>query len=127
MAETHTPEPYASEDFYNELMTIGGKNHWPRLQELIFQAEDLQFTAEQGAALAPRLLSLAVLHRRISGPEAKDAVLCAVRIGASMLFPNEAAPLLPLLEPGHAIDTSKVAYKMLRRIYAAFEGRTPDV
>ncbi len=102
------------------------ENDWPRLRELILSAEDIAFTPEQSALLAPRLLDLAVQYRDINDQQDAPGVFSAIRTGASMLRPNEASRLLPLLEPGHPIETSLVALKMLGRIFEAQPPERPD-
>ncbi len=101
------------------LLGPDGENDWPRLRELIWRAEDTEFSVEQSARLAPRLLELAIRHRDIGDPQDDGAVFSAIRTGASMLRPSEARRLRPLLEPGHPIETSLVAVKMLGRIFEA--------
>lgn len=94
-------------------------SNWPQVRELIQLAEDTGFSHEQSKELAPRLLELAVRHRDGNDPQDKPAVWSAIRTGASMLRPNQAERLRPLLEPGHHVETSLVAVKMLGRIFEA--------
>lgn len=89
------------------------------LREEILLAEDTEFTAEQGAWLAPRLLEFAERHRDSDDPQDKSVVFSAIRTGSSMLRPTDARLLLPLLESGHPIETSLVALKMLGRVFEA--------
>ena len=103
----------------DEILSIGAEDPSHRLRELILLAEDADFTPEQSARLAPRLLELAEQHRRSNDPQDKPVVLSAIRTGASMLRPSEAERLLPLLKPGRSIETSLVALKMLGRVFEA--------
>lgn len=119
-------EDWDSDRVADELLELDAENNWPRLRELILTAEDLGFTAEQSAQLAPRLLELARQHRGSNEAEDAPAVLSAIRTGASMLRPNEAGILRRLLEPGSPIDTSLVSLKMLGRIFEAQPPREPD-
>lgn len=107
----------------DEILSIGTENPSHRLREVILLAEDTEFTLEQSARLAPRLLELAERHSRSNDPQDKPVVLSAIRTGASMLHPSEAERLLPLLKPGRSIETSLVALKMLGRV---FEAQPPD-
>jgi len=93
------------------------------LRELVLRAEDTAFTLEQSADLGPCLLDLARRHRESDDPQDEPMVWSAIRTGASMLRPGRASLLLPLLKPGHPIETSLVALKMLGRI---FEAQPPD-
>lgn len=89
------------------------------LRGLIVMVEDFDFTPEQSAWLAPRLLDFATLGRDSNDAADEPAVLSAIRTGASMLDSHKAGYLRELLEPGHPIDTSIVALKMLGRIFEA--------
>lgn len=91
----------------------------PHLREMILIAEDTGFTVGQSERLAPWLLSFAEKYRDTSDPQNEPAVWSAIRTGASMLRPQTANLLLPLLEPGHSIETSLVTVKMLGRIFEA--------
>jgi hypothetical protein len=65
------------------------------------------------------LLGFAEKYRDSSDPQDEAAVWSAIRTGASMLRPQDANLLLPLLEPGHSIESSLVTVKMLGRIFEA--------
>jgi hypothetical protein len=116
-------EEWTSDRLADELLRLDVEKDWPRLRELILTAEDFDFTPDKSALLAPRLLDLAVQYRDSNDSEDRLVVWSATRTGASMLRPNEASWLLPLLEPGHPIETSLVALKMLGRI---FEAQPPE-
>ncbi len=116
-------DEWTSDRLADELLELDAESNWPLLRELILSAEDFGFTAEQSAQLAPRLLDLAVQYRNSNEQQDAPAVWSAIRTGASMLRPNEAGRLLTLLEPGHPIETSLVALKMLGRI---FEAQPPE-
>ncbi len=107
----------------DEILSIESETPSRRLREVILLAEDTEFTPEQSARLAPRLLELAEQHRDSNDPQDEPVVWSAIRTGASMLRPTEAVRLLPLLEPGHSIETSLVTLKMLGRV---FEAQPPD-
>lgn len=92
----------------------------------VLRAEDTSFTAQQAEVLAPRLLEIAIQLRDSKDPEDKLVVWSAIRTGASMLRPNQADKLRPLLEPGHPIETSLVTVKMLGRIFEAQPPSTVD-
>jgi len=121
--DDENPAEWTADRLAGELLELDAENDWPRLRELILVAEDTGFTHEQSAQLAPRLLGFAMQHRESNNPQDEPIVWSAIRTGASMLRPNEAHRLLPLLEPGHSIETSRVALKMLGRI---FEAQPPD-
>ncbi|MCK4786601.1 MAG: hypothetical protein KAV87_22770, partial [Desulfobacteraceae bacterium] len=91
----------------------------PLLREMIFIAEDANFTIEESKQLSPWLLNFAERHRDSSDPQNEPTVWSAIRTGASMLRPHAADCLRPLLEPGHSIETSLVTVKMLGRIFEA--------
>ncbi len=114
---------WTSDSLADELLGLDIEKDWPRLRELILTAENFDFTLDQSALLAPRLLDLAVQYRDSDDQQDAAGVRSAIRTGASMLRPNEVDRLLALLEPGHSIDTCLVALKMLWRI---FEGRPPE-
>lgn len=101
------------------LLNSDPENDRTYLRELIFLAEDTGFTPQQSKKLAPRLLGLAMQYRDSRDPQDKPAVWSAIRTGASVLRPNEIGRLRPLLEPGHPVETSLVAVKMLGRIFEA--------
>ena len=103
----------------NRLLEIDAANDWSQLRELIQHAEDTGFSPKQSKKLAPRLLGLAMQYRDSRDPQDKPAVWSAIRTGGSMLRPKEIGRLRPLLEPGHRVETSLVAVKMLGRIFEA--------
>ena len=119
-------EEWTSDRLADELLRLDVENNWPRLRELIITAEDFDFTPDQSAQVAPRLLDLAVRYRDSNDQQDAPVVWSAIRTGASMLRPNEAGHLLALLEPGHPIETSLVALKMLGRIFEAQPPEKPD-
>jgi hypothetical protein len=104
----------------NGLLELDLERDKSRLRELIILAEDREFSTGQNAKLAKRLLDLALAYRDSNDMEDEPVVWAAIRTGASMLRPTEAPVLLPLLEPGHTIETSLVAMKMLGRIFEAY-------
>jgi hypothetical protein len=110
---------WTSGQLASAIMDIKAESDMPRLREMIFIAEDIDFTVAQSEQLAPRLLSFAEKYRDSNDPQDEPAVWSAIRTGASMLRPNAAERLLPLLEPGHSIDTSLVTVKMVGRIFEA--------
>jgi hypothetical protein len=116
-------DEWTSDRLADELLRLDVEKDWPRLRELILTAEDFDFTLEESALLAPRLLDLAIQYRDSNDQQDAPAVFSAIRTGASMLRPNEASRLLALLEPGHPIETSLVALKMLGRV---FEAQPPE-
>ncbi len=108
-----------AEPLAEALLELDVEHDWATLRQLIMLAEDTGFTGEQSEKLAPRLLELALQRRDSNDPHDEAPVWAAIRTGASMLRPDQAASLLPLLEPGHAVETSLVAIKMLGRIFEA--------
>lgn len=112
-----------ADDLADEILLIESETLSRRLREIILLAEDTKFTLEQSSRLAPRLLELARQHRDSNDPQDGPVVLSAIRTGASMLRPAKAERLLPLLEPGHSIETSLVTLKMLGRV---FEAQPPE-
>jgi hypothetical protein len=91
----------------------------PHIRKLILLAEDTEFTPVESGKLAPWLLHFAETHRESNDPEDAPVVWAAIRTGASMLGPSEAERLVALLEPGHTIETSLVAVKMVGRVFEA--------
>jgi hypothetical protein len=89
------------------------------VKQAVLAAEDLQFSREQSEELGPWLLNYACFHRGSSSPQDEPVVLSAIRTGASMLKLDQAELLSPLLEPGHPIETSLVALKMVGRFFEA--------
>lgn len=114
---------FTADGLADEILSIESETPSRRLREVILLAEDTEFTPEQSARLAPRLLDIAKQRRDSNDPQDEPVVLSAIRTGASMLRPSEAESLLPLLEPGHPIETSLVTLKMLGRV---FEAQPPD-
>ena len=102
-----------------EILQTDAESNMPKLREMILLAEDTNFTVEEDSQLAPWLLNFAERYRDSSDSQDAPAVYSAIRTGASMLAPNEADSLCPLLQPGHSIETSLVAVKMLGRIFEA--------
>lgn len=97
------------------------------LREFITLAEDMQFSTEQSARLAPLLLGFAETARRKTDRVYDSAIVnSAIRTGASMLCPNRAHLLLPFLGQGYYVDTTNVALKMLGRIFEAQPPEWPD-
>lgn len=92
----------------------------------ILAAEDAQFAPALRGDLADWLLAFAMARRDSQDPGDAPAVWSALRTGASMLRPGEADKIAPLLEPGHPIDTSLVAVKMLGRIFEAHPPEAAD-
>ncbi len=117
---------WTSDRLADELLRLDIENDWPRLRELILTAEDFDFTPDKSAQLAPRLLEVATQYRESNDSQDAPVVWSAIRTGASMLRPNEASRLLALFEPGHPIETSLVALKMLGRIFEAQPPERPD-
>lgn len=110
---------WPSDKLESALMDTKAESDMPHLREVILFAEDTDFTVAQSEQLAPRLLSFAKKYRDSNNPQDEAAVWSAIRTGASMLRPNAADCLRPLLEPGHSIETSLVTVKMLGRIFEA--------
>jgi hypothetical protein len=110
---------WAPDELVDAILGHKETSDWSGLREQILAAEDTAFTVEQSNSLAPRLLELAACHRDSNDPQDKPVVWSAIRTGASMLRPDQAHRLRPLLEPGHSIETSVVAVKMLGRIFEA--------
>ena len=119
-------DEWTSDRLADELLRLDVEKDWPRLRELILIAEDFSFTLDKSTLLAPRLLYLAVQYRDSNDQQDAPGVFSAIRTGASMLRPTEARCLLALLEPGHTIETSLVALKMLGRIFEAQPPERPD-
>jgi len=103
----------------SEMLKRNAESNMPKLREMILVAEDSEFTVGQSKRLAPWLLDFAERYRDSRDSQDEVVVWSAMRTGASMLTPNAADALCPLLEPGHSIETSLVAIKMLGRIFEA--------
>ncbi len=110
---------WPSAQLESEILQANAESDMPRLREMILVAEDTGFTPEESGRLAPWLLSFAERRRDSGDPQDEAAVWSAIRTGASMLAPDAANRLRSLLEPGHSIETSLVAVKMLGRIFEA--------
>jgi len=110
---------WAPDRLANAIIELEESRDWLGLRDLVLFAEDTAFTTEQSSRVAPRLLALATHYRDSNDPLDAPIVWSALRTGASMLGPDEAFRLLPLLEPGHPIETSLVALKMLGRVFEA--------
>jgi len=110
---------WTSDQLLGGILDPQSESDMPRLREMILLAEDTGITREQSALLAPWLLRFAERNRNSDDLQDAVVVWSAIRTGASMLTPDKANQLLPLLEPGHAIETSLVAVKMLGRIFEA--------
>jgi len=108
-----------TDNFVDEILKADALRDWTRLRELIWEAEDMQFSADQSKKLGPRLLNIALLHRDDMCSHCRSIILSAIRTGGSMLRPCDAHLLLPLLESGHPISTSLEAVKMVGRIFEA--------
>lgn len=110
---------WSSAQLASEILEPQVESNMPSLREMILIAEDTGFTADQSSRLAPWFLSFAERRRDSSDPQDEAAVWSAIRTGAAMLTPDAADDLRPLLQPGHSIETSLVAVKMLGRIFEA--------
>lgn len=110
-------ERWDSERLTSEILDKKSKLHLMRLQQMILIAERTDFTVPQSKKLSPWLLKFAEEYRK--DLQFKDSVLSAIRTGASMLPPNDVDCLFLLLEPGHPVETSLVAIKMIGRIFEA--------
>jgi len=93
------------------------------IQDLIFKAEDSQFSKEQSRVLSEKLLLFAIKFRNSYDVQHKEMIHSAVRTGLSMLdhdsFEGCSHLLLSLLQPGYAVETFPVAVKMIGRIFEA--------
>jgi hypothetical protein len=114
-----TAAELTADRLYSCLLEHEQDKYWTKVRELVFLAEDTDFTPDQSELLAPRLIEIAFQHRDSNDPQDKPAVWSAIRTGASMLPPDDVHKLRPLLKPGHAIDTTLVTVKMLGRIFEA--------
>ena len=116
---TNDIETYTPEEITSKILNLHDGFNYPNSRGIIFIAEDTAFTIEQSKQLAPYLLNFALKYRDSDDPDDKGVVHSAIRTGASMLKPAEAKCLIPLLQPGHCIETSLVAMKMIGRIFEA--------
>jgi len=110
---------WASGRLATEILRPDVESDMPRLREMILVAEDTGFTVDQSRQIAPWFLSFAEQRRDSNDPQDEAAVWSAIRTGASMLTPDAADGLRPLLQPGHSIETSLVALKMVGRLFEA--------
>jgi hypothetical protein len=110
---------WAADQLVRQILELDPDHDRHQLREAIVRAEKVGFAPEDSARVAPRLLELAVYYRDSSDPEDRPVVWSAIRTGASMLRPEDAVRLLPLLEPGHPIETSTVTVKMIGRLFEA--------
>ncbi|GEM_PF-1380565 len=110
---------WTSDQLASAILGAEAEADMPRLREMILAAENTGFTIAQSEKLSPWLLSFATKYRDKNNPQDKAAIWSAIRTGASMLTPSYADRLLPLLEPGHSIETSLVTVKMIGRIFEA--------
>lgn len=97
-----------------------------QLRQMLLEAEDRDFSDDFNLRLAPWLLDFVKKLRDSQNPEDRVAVLSALRTGASLLSPEKIDDLLPFLEPGFAIETSRVAIKMVGRIFEAYPPQVRD-
>ncbi len=102
-----------------EILQADAQSDLPRLRKMILLAEDTSFTVNDSSRLAPWFLNFAKRYRDSTDPHDEAVVLAAIRTGASMLAPDDADSLHPLLQPGHSVETSLVTVKMLGRIFEA--------
>jgi len=110
---------WTSDQLASAILGAEAEADMPRLREMILAVENTGFTIAQSEKLSPWLLSFATKYRDKNNPQDKAAIWSAIRTGASMLTPSYADRLLPLLEPGHSIETSLVTVKMIGRIFEA--------
>lgn len=110
---------WTSAELASGILEAQAEPDMPRLRKMILIAEDTSFTVEQSIQLAPWFLDFAERRRDSDDPQDETAVLSAIRTGASMLTPDAADSVRSLLQPGHSIETSLVALKMLGRIFEA--------
>jgi hypothetical protein len=111
--------PWTAALLTSEILKPDAESNPQRLREMILTAENTGFTVDQSSLLAPWFLDFAKRRRDSDDPRDEAVVWAAIRTGASMLTPDQAHSLRPLLEPGHSIETSLVAVKMLGRIFEA--------
>ena len=118
-SETDDASEWTSEQLASAILDPQAESDMPRLREMIVIAEDVSFTVAESKQLAPWFLDFAQKHRDSNDPQDVAAVWSAIRTGASMLRTDLADRLLPLLKPGHSIETSLVTVKMVGRIFEA--------
>jgi len=117
--ETDDLSEWTSEHLASGILDPEAESDMPHLREMIFVAEDTDFSVEESQRLVPRLLKFAEKYRDSNDTQNEGAVWSAIRTGASMLTPDATDCLRPLLEPGHSIETSLVTVKMIGRIFEA--------
>ena len=119
MSEDEIVLGWTHERLASEILGSGAEADMPRLREMILAAENTSFAPEESARLARWLLDFALCYRNSDDPTDAITVLSAIRTGASMLHPDNAVQLRALLDPGHPIETSLVALKMVGRLFEA--------
>ena len=110
---------WSSDELTVAILNPHKESDLPHLREMIMIAEDTSFTPKQSKQLAPWFINFANKYCDSNDPQNEAPVLSAIRTGASMLRPHKANLLIPLLEPGHSIETSLVTIKMIGRIFEA--------
>ena len=110
---------WTPEQLTSEMLNLQMDSDYLRIREIIFLAEDTDFTVAQSKLVAPWLISFAQICRDSKNIENQDAVLSAIRTGASMLNRDHIYSLYRLLEPGHPVETTLVTIKMIGRIFEA--------
>ena len=91
----------------------------PKLWEKILWAEDTGFTIEESKKVSPWLLNFVLDNRDDDNAWLRPVVWSAIRTGSSMLLPEDTCRLIPLLDPNHKIETSKITMKMIGNIFEA--------
>jgi DNA-binding response OmpR family regulator len=109
----------ACERLIEELEQRSLDDDW--IEDLVLLAEDTQFSPQQDARIAPRLLEAATVLRDNESAAYTTTVHSAIRTYASMAALERIGTMAELLsQPGeHAVDTVLVALKSLRRILEA--------
>lgn len=113
-------EAFSPADVANALLVRAPSCSIPEVGTWVLRAEDCQFSRSVSASLSSWLIDFAVSHRDDSVCNSETFVWSAIRTAASMSAANDSEALLPLLEPGHGVETSLVTLKMLGRIYEAY-------
>ncbi len=112
-----------SDDLATEIMHPDSQSDGVRLENLIYFAEDTDFSVEQCKQFALWLLKFAKEDQFKESWENKagmNAVCTSIRLGASMFFPKDMGDLLnDLLEPVYDIQPVLVTVKMIGRIFEA--------
>jgi len=109
----------AHRDLASALLETDDSTGWDTLRECTLAAELCDFAPNVAERLAPRLIEIALRFRDSNDARDRPVVFSAIRTGGSMLRPNEAHRLRPLLDHGHRIETCLVAVKMIGRIFEA--------